>query len=292
MTAFSSDVISLERSSDGRVATVWLDSPERRNAMGRALFDDLPRAMADVSADPAVRAVVIAAKGPHFTVGLDLKEMGSLLTAGGDGSGGGSGAGSGAGAGRSSTATRNLAAFAAVQRLQGSVSAVAGCPKPTIAAVHGYVIGGGIDLISACDIRLASADAKLSVRETKVAIVADLGTLQRLPRIIGPGHVAELAYTGKDITAERAREIGLVNEVHADHDAVVKAAIAMAEEIAANSPVVVQGVKQVLKAGGTLTVEQGLEYVALWNSAFLQTNDLVEAMTAFMEKRPPDYTGS
>ena len=176
-------------------------------------------------------------------------------------------------------------------RLQASVTAVAECPKPVIAAIHGYCIGGGVDLAAACDIRLASADAVFSVRETKVAIVADLGSLQRLPRIIGKGHVAELAYTGKDITAARAREIGLVNDVSADADAVLAAARALAAEIAANSPLAVQGTKAVLAACEDRSVADGLDYVATWNAGFLASDDLVEAMTAFMEKRPPTFTG-
>ena len=150
--------------------------------------------------------------------------------------------------------------------------------------------GGGIDLITACDIRLCSADARFSVRETKIAMVADVGTLQRLPGIVGRGHVNELVYTGKDIDAARAREIGLVNDVLPDHDAVVAAAQAMAAEIAANSPLAVQGSKAVLERGANLSVEQGLDLVALWNAAFIQSDDLSEAVTAFFEKRPPDFT--
>src|SRR5665811_2143873 len=122
------------------------------------------------------------------------------------------------------------------------------CIRDRIAAIHGYCIGGGVDLAAACDIRLASLDALLSVREAKVAIVADLGSLQRLPHIIGKGHVAELAFTGKDITAARAREIGLVNDVVADRDAALAAARQLAQEIAANSPLAVQGTKAVLAA--------------------------------------------
>ena len=175
--------------------------------------------------------------------------------------------------------------------MQASVTAVADCPKPVIAAIHGYCIGGGVDVVSACDIRVASADAVFSVRETKVAIVADLGSLQRLPRIIGHGHVAELAFTGKDITAARAQEIGLVNDVFADADAVVAGALSMASEIAGNSPLAVEGTKAVLTAGEGRSVAEGLDYVAAWNAGFLQSDDLVEAMTAFMAKRPPEFRG-
>ena len=129
------------------------------------------------------------------------------------------------------------------------------------------------------------------MRETRVAITADVGTLQRLPGIVGAGHVAELVYTGADIDADRAAVIGLVNHVHPDRGAAIDAARAMAATIAANSPLAVQGSKAVLRAGADLTVAQGLDYVALWNAAFLPSNDLGEAMTAFLEKRPPHFTG-
>jgi enoyl-CoA hydratase len=124
-----------------------------------------------------------------------------------------------------------------------------------------------------------------------VAIVADLGSLQRLPAIISAGHLAELAFTGKDVSAERAHQIGLVNDVAADADGVLKAAYELAAEIAANSPVAVQGTKAVLAANEGRTVAQALEYVATWNAGMLASDDLVEAMTAFMEKRPPTFTG-
>jgi enoyl-CoA hydratase len=266
------------------VATVWLDRPEARNAMGPELWTDLPRAMHAVSEEAAVRVVVVAARGPHFSVGLDLKAMGSVLS--GDGGDGGSD-----GSPAPSMAARARKSRREVLRLQACISSVALCPKPVIAAVHGYCIGGGVDLISACDIRLASADAVFSVREAKVAIVADLGSLQRLPAIIGTGHLAELAFTGKDIDAARAREIGLVNEVAADAGAVQASAAALAGEIAANSPIAVQGTKSVLAANDGRTVAEGLDYVATWNAGMLASDDLVEAMMAFMERRPPKFTG-
>jgi len=268
----TSEVLTVER--DGPVATLWLDNPARRNAMGPAFWNDLPGLMGELADDAAVRAVVIAAKGPHFTTGLDLKAFGGL---GGDDDG--------------SEAASRLRTLRTVKRMQAAISAVADCPKPVIAAVHGYCIGGGVDLITACDIRLAAADALFSVRETKIAIVADVGTLQRLPGIVGRGHVAELAFTGKDVTAARAREIGLVNDVLPDAAAVLAAARAMAAEIAANSPLAVQGTKAVLRACERRSVAEGLDYVAVWNSAFLRSNDLMEAMGAFLEKRPPRFTG-
>jgi enoyl-CoA hydratase len=279
---FASEVLSIE--AGGHVATLWLDRPEARNAMGPPFWADLPAAMAELSSDEAVRAVVVAARGPHFSVGLDLTAMGSVLMGGGAAGGGGAVA-------QPSDAARARATRAAVLRMQAAVTSVARCPKPVVAAVHGYCIGGGVDLATACDIRLAAADAVFSVRETKVAIVADLGSLQRLPRIVGAGHVAELAFTGKDVGAARAKEIGLVNDVFVDAAATLAAARELAAEIAANSPLAVQGTKTVLAANDGRTVAEGLDYVATWNAGMLGSHDLVEAMAAFTEKRAPRFTG-
>jgi Delta3,5-Delta2,4-dienoyl-CoA isomerase len=263
---------------DDGVATLVLDRSEKRNALGPAFWNDLPRFMAYLDGDEDVRCVVVAAAGPHFSVGLDLSSFGSF--------------GESPSGGASATPAANRATFESILRMQASVSAVAACRKPVVAAVHGYCIGGGVDLIAACDVRLAADDAVFSVRETKIAIVADLGSLQRLPQLIGAGHVAELALTGKDIDAERAKAIGLVNDVYSGGaEGVRKAAVGLAAEIAANSPLAVQGTKAVLAANDGRTVAEGLEYVAWWNSLYLRSDDLREAMTAFFEKRPPRFTG-
>jgi Delta3,5-Delta2,4-dienoyl-CoA isomerase len=270
----SSEVLTLE--VDGHVATLWLDREEARNAMGSALWRDLPLAAAAVANDSNVRVLIIAAKGPHFTVGLDLKEFGGGFASGSK---------------SSSKAASSAQAYKAVREMQASVTSIAQLNVPVIAAVHGYCIGGGVDLISACDIRLCANDATFSVRETKIAIVADLGSLQRLPTIINAGHLAELAYTGKDVNASRALEIGLVNAVYADGAELLAGARALALEIAQNSPLAVQGTKAVLAANDGRSVDEGLEFVARWNTMYLQSNDLREAMMAFMEKRPPVFNG-
>ncbi len=261
---------------DEHVATLWLNNPERRNAMGPAFWKELPVAMGELERDDRVRAIVLAARGPHFTVGLDLKSMAGTLGGGGETASG------------AATRTRLLDEIMLLQR---SITAVADCRKPVIAAVHGYCLGGGIDLITACDIRLAAADAIFSVRETRMAMVADVGTLQRLPAIIGKGHVAELAYTGNDISAQRAREIHLINEVYPDQAATLDAAHVLAVRIAANSPLAVTGTKRVLAYCEGKSAEDGLQYVATWNAAFLASDDLGEAVQAFLEKRAPRFTG-
>ncbi len=276
MTAsFASDVLSLE--IEAHVATVWLDRPEARNACGRAFWSDLPRACAAIAQAPDVRCVVLAARGSHFTVGLDLKELGGSLTE------------EPAGASHAESSARS---FEAVRAMQASVSALAKLAVPVIAAVHGYCIGAGVDLISACDIRLCSEDAIFSVRETRMAIVADLGTLQRLPGIIGAGHVAELAFTGEDVDAARAERIGLVNAVHqGGAERVYAAAIELARRISANSPLAVRGTKAVLAAAEARRIEEGLDFVARWNTMYLRSDDLSEAITAFLERRPPQFRG-
>jgi len=272
-------VVSIER--DGHVATLWLDRPEKRNAMGMPFFSELPKAFAELAADREVRSIVVAARGPHFSVGLDLT---ALADVGGAGSAGEDGRGP-------SPAEIGRRTHADVLRLQAAISAAAECPKPVIAAVHGYCIGGGIDLITSCDIRVCSADALFSVRETKMAIVADIGTLARLPLVLPMGHVAELVYTGKDVDAARAERIGLVNHVFEDAEAALAGARSIAAEIAANSPVAVEGSKAVLSQAHRAQVDASQRYVAAWNAGQLRSHDLTEAVTAFFERRPPDFQG-
>tara|TARA_R110002096_G_scaffold44526_13_gene120510 strand:+ start:96466 stop:97263 length:798 start_codon:yes stop_codon:yes gene_type:complete len=260
--------LSLEFS--GNVATISLTSP----TMPPAFFPEVREAFAEIASKSETRAVVLRSTAKGFSYGLDLpatfKEHAALFSGGG--------------------ATERTALLALIRDWQDCMEAVVRCAVPVIAAIHGPCIGGGIDLITACDIRLASEDAVFSVRETRIAIVADLGTLQRLPSIVGQGHARELAMTGADIGAERAATIGLVNHVHAN-DELHSAANAMAQSIAANPPLTVRGVKDVLDFGRDHGAKAGLSYVSAWNSAFLASEDLGEAMASFMAKRPPEYKG-
>jgi enoyl-CoA hydratase len=264
----------------GHVAEVVLNTPDRLNAMSIKFFHEIKAAFEQIDLDADIRSVVIWAEGRMFTAGLDLKEAatGVLGGAGGNGSG-------------RSLATRNYQFYRTIRELQDCFTAIADCRKPVIAAIHEKCIGGGVDLVTACDIRLCSADASFSIYETKIAIVADVGTLQRITPIVGKGMAREMAMTGRFIKADRALACGLVNEVHADKDTLLAAARAMADEIAANSPMAVQGVKAVLNYSDEHSVDEGLEYVAQWNSSFVQSNDVTEAMTAFLEKRPPVFKG-
>ncbi|MCH9708513.1 MAG: crotonase/enoyl-CoA hydratase family protein [Actinomycetia bacterium] len=259
-----------------RVAEVTLIGPGKGNAMGPAFWAELPLVFADLDADPEVRAIVLTGSGRNFSYGLDLPAMGGTLSPMlADGA----------------LAKPRAEFHAELTNMQQAITAVADCRAPTVASVHGWCIGGGVDLISAVDIRYASADAKFSVREVKLAIVADVGSLARLPLIVSDGHLRELALTGKDIDAARAEKIGLVNDVYPDPESSLVAARATASEIAANPPLVVNGIKDVLDEQRTAAVSASLRYVAAWNSAFLASRDLTEGITAMFEKRQPNFTG-
>lgn len=177
-----------------------------------------------------------------------------------------------------------------LKRWQDAFTSLQKTLKPSIVAVHGKCIGGGVDLMTAADIRLASKDATFTIAETKLAIVADLGTLQRLTRIVGRGHARELAFTASYISAERAAAINLVNHVYEDKEKLLVAARKMANEIADHSPLVVQGTKKMLAYSEDHTEAESLDHVALWNTSFLKSADLTEAVKAFLERRKPVFT--
>jgi enoyl-CoA hydratase len=249
------------------VAHVRLNRPEALNTMNREFWDEVPAAFAEIDSDTSVRAVVLSSTGRHFTAGLDLNWAGSSL------------------ANRVEDAGRARESFRRhVKHLQETMSVVDRCRVPVIAAIQGGCIGGGVDLITACDMRVGSADAFFTIQEVNIAIVADVGTLQRIPYLLPQGLVRELAYTGRRWKADEALAQGFLNRVFPSHAETVDGALALAREIAAKSPLAVAGIKQVLNAGRDLTIEQGLEYVAVWNAAMLQGEDMKKAVVAQMTK--------
>ena len=258
------------------VAEVVLDRPHKLNALTFDMFDQMRRAFTELDGDDDVRVVILRGEGRMFTAGLDLISSMSALAPGDD---------------SNSPNQNSRKLYRLIKDLQAGVSAMADCSKPVIAAVHDRCIGGGVDFISGCDIRVCSAEATFSVFETKLAIVADVGTLQRLSGVVGPGAAREMAFTGRTIDADQALRWGLVNHVYPDPDALLVGARALAAEIAANSPLAVQGAKRVMNYSDVHGVEAGLEFVAQWNTAFIHTDDLAEALTASMTTRPGNFTG-
>jgi len=262
---------SIRVEKEEHIAWVILDRPDKRNAMDIDFFMQMIEVFTQLDEDPEVRVAVIKAEGKSFTAGLDVMSLAGLVDATGADS-------------------REFLRHGIVKGQQ-STTVLEKCRKPVIAAVHSHCIGGGVDMICACDIRLASKDAVFSVRETRMAILADLGTLQRLPYVVGDAWARELCFTGRDFTAEEALDMGLVTHVYDTREALYEAAGEMAGEIAGNSPLAVMGVKDTMRFTRENGVQAGLEYVAQKNATQLICEDAMEAVTAFMEKRKPVFRG-
>ena len=274
------DHLEIEQAGDG-VSILWLNRPDKLNALHRPLWDDIPSAIAELDADESTRVIVLAGRGKGFCSGIDLVDHAPALAGGGSLSGRGD-----------TPVARRRALYDDIRRYQRTASCFEDTDKPVIAAVHGACLGAGVDLVTACDIRLASAEATFSVREARIALVADIGVLQRLPRIVGEGAARDLVLTGRDIDAARAEKIGLVSEVLPDPGSLLARARELASAIAAHSPLATQGAKHVLNAATRSATRESLDYVALWNSAFLHSGDLEEAVRAYIERRPPRFSGS
>ncbi len=260
----------------GHVAIVTLKATGKAPRMGAEFWRDMPSFFGELDRNDTVRAIVLRGEGEHFSFGLDLATMASEVQPH---------LADGALAGE----RRQL--LDVIERLQAAITSVAACRKPVIAAITGWCIGGGVDLACACDIRICSVDAKFSIRETRLAMVADVGTLARLPGIVGQGAARQLALTGEDIDAPRAQHLGLVTDVYGSHDSLFKGAIELAARIAENSPLAVQGTKAVMNLASERVAAESLKHVALWNAAFLSSHDFREAFAAFAQKRDPKFTG-
>ncbi len=263
---------SFDFAVDRQVAHIAFNRPEKRNAMTLAFWHDIRNVFAEIEGRADVRAVAISSSGPHFSAGMDLSVFGALRPEGEIDEGR-----------KRETLRRQILWF------QDCFSAIERCRVPVLVAIQGGCIGGGVDLASACDMRYASADAFFVVKEIDLAIVADVGTLQRLPRVMPDGLARELAYTGRKFAAEEARACGLINAVFADHKELVAGVLAIAHIIAAKSPLATVGTKSVLNYGRDHSVADGLDYVATWNAGMLVTQDMAEIFKATGEQRAPSF---
>ncbi|KAJ8547746.1 hypothetical protein K7X08_011332 [Anisodus acutangulus] len=263
----------IQISPNSRVYYLYLNRSGQLNALSRDFFTEFPKAISSLDQNPNVAVIILAGSGKHFCSGIDLQTVSDGLeeTNSPD-------------CGRKVERLRRHIKF-----LQEAITAIECCRKPVIAAVHGACIGGAIDIITACDIRYCCSDAFFSVKEVDLAITADLGTLQRLPSIVGFGNAMELALTGRRFNGSEAKELGLVSTVFTSKQALEEGVKVVAEEIATKSPLAVIGTKAVLLKSRDLTVEQGLDYVATWNSGALLSDDLKEAISAYSQKRKPKF---
>lgn len=258
------------------LAWVYLNRPDKYNAMHMPAWKESIPIFDDLDKDEDIKVVIISGRGKCFSAGIDLIAM--------------------------SQSTPELVSkdqmggvkwrfLATIGPMQETMTCIERCRKPVIAAIHGYCVGAGLDMATACDIRLATQDASFSLREAGVGFVADVGVLQRIPHIVGQGITRELAYTAKYFDSKRAKEILLVNEVYSDYDALMAGAEAVAMEICENSPLAVQASKDVLNFGIGKTIDDGLKYVASISANIVPSRDLLEAAAAMAEKRKPKFTG-
>jgi enoyl-CoA hydratase len=259
----------VEKHMEQQTAVLYLNRPEKLNAMNWPFWRDLPLVVDDLEKDPEVRVVIIAARGKSFSVGIDafeffINNQDSLTGA---------------------TPEFREKLYELIIQMQKGFNLMANGNNIYIGAVHRHCIGGALDLISACDLRLAAKDAVFSLRETKIAIVADMGSLNRLPLIIGQGNTRMLALTGRDFPADVALRMGLVNELYENQEELMKGALNLAAEIAGNADNAVRGTKKILNYMENHSVDDGLKYVATWNSAFFNAGEVQKAFQRSMESK-------
>ena len=262
---------TLDVSIEHQVATVLLNRPDKANAMNATMWDELQQCFEWLDEEPSVRAVILAGNGKHFCAGLDLAVFGNQEDSSAD------------------PARRAEKLRRTILRLQGNLSAIEQCRVPVLAAIHNTCIGGGVDMTCCADMRYATEDAYFSIREIDIGMTADVGTLQRLPKIIPDGVVRELAYTGRNMDAEEAREVGFVNKVFDNRETMLREVTAIARSIAAKSPLAVRGSKEMLLYSRDHSVSEGLNYIATWNAGMMSQVDLQAGMEAQMGKTHAVY---
>lgn len=264
---------SLKVSIENHIAHVILNRPEALNAMNVDFWKELPVAIRDIDASGEARVIVLSSTGKHFSAGMDLAVFttSNSIPMQGD----------------PSRMAENLRR--AVLELQDAFNCLEDIRIPVLAAIHGGCIGGAVDMISACDSRYCTEDSFFTIKETQLGMTADLGTLQRLPHLIPQGLVRELAYTGRNMDAAEAKEAGLVNKVFANQDAMLEAVMAVAEQIAAQSPVAVAGCKEMINYSRDHSVADSLKYMATWQSGMFRPQDMMKCFAAKAQKSTPEF---
>ena len=265
---------SLKIEIDSPVAEIELNRPDKANALDEELWFALGDCFRELDENEAVRVCILSGAGSNFTAGIDLKFLQSV----------GQEVEHFDCEGRKREYLRRK-----IIKLQAAFTQIEECRKPVLAAIHGGCIGGGIDLISACDLRYSTSDAVFQIKEIDLGLTADVGTLQRLPKLIPQGIVRELAYTGRKFYGEEAREYGFVNSCYPDQKSMICEVRKIAEKIAGKAPLAIRGVKEILLHSRDNSVADGLNYVATWNSAMLLSADLEESVMAMMQNRSAEY---
>jgi len=257
---------TLDVAIDAGVATVSLNRPDKANSMSATMWTDLQACFEWIDDEPSIRVAILAGNGKHFCAGIDLAMFSDIAPR------------EKKEAGRVREQVRRN-----VLKLQDNLSAIEKCRKPVLAAIHHTCIGGGVDMVCCCDMRYGTEDAYFAIKEIDLGMTADVGTLQRLPRLIGDGMVRELAYTGRKLGAAEARELGFLNRVFPDRDALMAGVTEIARQIASKSPLAVRGSKEMILYARDHSVADGLNYIATWNAGMLSQADLMGSVEAQMK---------
>lgn len=261
---------------EDNIANIILSRPEQLNSMSRKFWVELPEILEEVNRNSEIRVLIISSTGKHFCAGMDLSAFDN-------------GVANIPKEKRPDNARIGEALYRSAKELQEYISKLEKIRVPVIAAIHGGCIGGAVDLVTACDIRLATTDAFFCIQEINIGMAADVGTLQRLPRIIPDSKMRELAYTGRRMLADEAKESGLVSDVYDSQEEMVNAAKEMANEIAKKSPIAIYGLKALMNYSRDHTITDSLDFNALWSGAMLSQRDMEEAIKAFVEKREATF---
>ncbi|MFN3238332.1 MAG: crotonase/enoyl-CoA hydratase family protein [Pseudomonadales bacterium] len=260
------------------IAHVVLNRPDKRNSMNPAFWRELPELINDINDNAKARVIVISSTGPHFTSGLDVSAFA-----------GGSGEAVDAEAKKTRQLQAGTAFYENVLSMQEAFNCLENARIPVLVAIQGGCIGGGVDFISACDMRYATEDAFITVFETNIGMTADVGTFPRLVKLIPEGYVREMAYTGRKVTAQEAQQMGLINHIYKDEAAMLEGVMAIAREIASKAPLAVFGCKRMINYARDHSTQDGLDYIAIWNASHLKIEEIQEAMQANAEKRPGNF---
>ena len=261
---------------DKKIAHIILNRPEKRNSMIPAFWRELPEIVRDIDENAKARVIVLSSTGPHFSSGLDVSSFKQAEI-------------TDPAAKRAARITAGADFYGIIKNMQQSFTALEECRLPVLAAIQGGCIGGGVDLITACDMRYATEDAFITIFETNIAMTADVGTFPRLSKLIPDGIARELAYTGRRMAAAEAREVGLINRVYKSHAEMLAGVMEIAAEIASKAPLAVMGCKRMMNYARDHSVADGLDYIGIWNASMLQREEIFEAMQANAEKRPGNF---
>ena len=273
-TTDEKDFVTYHR--DGHVGFITLNRPEKRNALNPAVWGSLDSAIGLAEEDGDVRVVILQGEGKSFCAGLDLSPENELFSV----------------VGMDPTASQKVEFFREVRKTQDIHTRLELLQRPTIAIIQGHCLGAGLELALCCDIRLCSSETLFALPEAKLGFITDVGGLQRLPKVVGKGHAREIVFRGHRFDAKRAQVINLVNDVYPDEETLRAKALEMAEEIAGNPPLAVQGAKDVLLFDEEATLTESLEYNAARSSMIVPSEDLSEAVTAYLEKRQGEFKGA